>query len=180
MRGNANRYQRVSAGVVMIEASCKSFAFVDRQIELELVAPARRWIRPGGVTAVVEVDLAVRSRQDARGAVEKPRKVGERDRSLVIKAAGRMTFTQELCDWRDCLGMRRRELAQIDFLSGPAGPHGRQRRNDAGIRINSAQRVGVPAFRAARVEQKIVKVPKNEVIVTLDRSKATLAGNVDL
>src|SRR5580704_7917010 len=91
-----------------------------------------------------------------------------------------MTFPQELCDWRDCLGMRGRELAQIDFPSGPAGPHRWQRRNDASIRINSAQRVGVPAFRAARVEQKIVKVPKDEVMVTLGRSKATFAGNVDL
>ena len=76
--------------------------------------------------------------------------------------------------------MRGRELAQIDLLSGPAGPHRRQRRNDARIRINSAQRVGVPAFRAARVEQKIVKVPKNEVVVTLGRSEATVAGGVDL
>ena len=76
--------------------------------------------------------------------------------------------------------MRGRELAQIDFPSGPAGPHRRQRRNDASIRINSAQRVGVPAFRAARVEQKIVKVPKDEVVVALGRSKAAFAGNVDL
>jgi len=62
----------VIAGIVMIKASCKSFAFVDCQIKLELVAGARRWIRPDGVTAVVEIGLAVRSRQDARGAVEKP------------------------------------------------------------------------------------------------------------
>jgi len=34
-----------------------------------------------------------------------------------------------------------------------------------------------PAFRAARVEQKIVKVPKDEVVVALGRSKATFAGN---
>src|ERR1700730_3752208 len=180
MRGNANRYQRVSVGVVMIETSGKPFAFVDRQIELELVACARRRIRPDGVAVVVEVELVVRSRQDARGAVEKPRKLSDRNRSLAIKGAHRMTFPQELCDRRDCLGMRGREPAQIDFLSGPAGPHGRQWRNDAGIRINSAQGVGVPAFRAARVEQKIVKVPKNEVVVALGRSKATFAGNVDL
>src|ERR1700752_3779457 len=89
-----------------------------------------------------------------------------------------MTFPQELCDRRDCLRMRGRELAQIDFFSGPAGPHRRQRRNDAGMRINSAQRVGVPAFRAARVEQKIVKIPKNEIVITLGRPKA--AAGVDL
>ena len=76
--------------------------------------------------------------------------------------------------------MRGRELAQIDFLSGPAGPHRRQRRHDAGIGINAAQRVGVSAFRAARVEQKIVKVPENEVVVTLGRSQPAVAGSVDL
>ncbi len=48
------------------------------------------------------------------------------------------------------------------------------------MRINSAQRIGVSAFRAARVEQKIVKVPKNEVVVALRRSQATVAGGVDL
>ena len=46
--------------------------------------------------------------------------------------------------------------------------------------INSAQRVGVPAFRAARVEQKIVKIPKDEIVITLGRSKAAAASNVDL
>src|SRR5216684_7790780 len=129
MRAGVDRHQRVSAGVVMVESSDKPFAFVDGQIELELVAGARRRIRPDGVrdqrTGVAEVDSASPSRQDTRGAVEKPRKLGERDRSLVIEAAGRMTFTQELCDRRDCLRMRGRYLAQIDLLSGPAGPHRR-------------------------------------------------------
>src|SRR5215471_13921472 len=46
--------------------------------------------------------------------------------------------------------------------------------------IDSAQRVGVPAFRAARVEQKIVKIPKNEIVIAFDRSKAAAAGSVDL
>ena len=45
--------------------------------------------------------------------------------------------------------------------------------------INSAHRVGVPAFRAARVEQKIVKIPKNEIVIALGRSKG-LAGRVAL
>ena len=76
--------------------------------------------------------------------------------------------------------MRGRELAQIDFLSGPARPHRRQRRYDAHIGISSAQRVGVPALRAARVEQKIVKVPKNEVVVALGRPEAAVAGSIDL
>jgi hypothetical protein len=38
----------------------------------------------------------------------------------------------------------------------------------------------VPAFRAARVEQKIVKVPKHKVIGTLVRPKATVTEIVDL
>ena len=91
-----------------------------------------------------------------------------------------MTFTQELCGRRDCLRIRGRELAQIDFLSGQARPHRRQRRDDADIGINPAQRVGVPALRAARVEQKIVKVPKNEVVVTLGRAQAAVVGGIDL
>src|SRR4029077_2948194 len=106
MHGNADRRQRVSAGVVMIEASRKSLACVDRQIELELVAGARRRIRPDGATAVVEVDARGRSppvgggsagvlyRYAARGAAEELRKFGERDRLLVIEAPGRMTLPQ--------------------------------------------------------------------------------------
>ena len=91
-----------------------------------------------------------------------------------------MTFVQELCERRDRLRMRGRELAQIDLLSGPAGPYCRQRRHDTRIWINSAQRIGVSAFRAARVKQKIVKVPKNEVVVAFGRSQAAVASGVDL
>src|ERR1022692_1103052 len=91
-----------------------------------------------------------------------------------------MTFTQQPGERRDWLRMRGRKPAQIDFLSGPRGPHGRYRRNEPGIRINSAQRVGVPAFRAARVENEIVKVPQNEVVVTLGRSEAIVASSVGL
>src|SRR5215469_11418786 len=112
----------------MIEASRKSLACVDRQIELELVAGARRRIRFDGATAVVEVELGVRHRYDARGAAEELRKLGERDRLPVIKATGRMTLPQELCDRGKCLRIRGRKLAQVDFFSRPAGPHRRQRR----------------------------------------------------
>src|ERR1700730_2443044 len=181
MRGHANWHQRGSVGVVMIEAAGKSFALGAGQRELEFVSTAARWIRPAGVpnlgTAVEKVALPFQP--DTRGAVEKPRKLGERDRLLVIEAARRMTFTQELRDRRDCLRRRGRELAQIDLFPGPRGPHRRWRRNDARIRIHSAQRVGLPACGAARVEQKIVKVPKHEVVVALCRSEATAAG-VDL
>src|SRR6478736_2837230 len=121
MHGNADRGQRVSAGVVMIEASRKSLACVDRQIELELVAGARRRIRPDGVTAVIEVELGVRYRYDARGTAEELRKFGERDRFLVIEATGRMTLPQELRDRGDCLRIRGRELAHIDFFPGQRG-----------------------------------------------------------
>src|SRR4029077_10871934 len=153
------------------------FAYVDGQIELELVAGTRRRIWSDGVIAVVEVELGFRSRQDAGCAVEKPRKLGERDWSLVIKAARRMTLPQELRDRRDHPRRRGRQPAQIDFPPGPARPQRRQRRNDVGVRINSAQRVGVPASSAARVEQKIVKVPQDEIVVTFGRSNATFATN---
>src|SRR6266446_10724793 len=107
MRADADRHQRVSTGVVMIESSCEPFAFVNGQIELELVATAPRRIRPDRVrdhrTAVAKVEPASPSRLNTRGAVEKVRKLGERDRSLVVEAARRMTFTQELCGRRDRL-----------------------------------------------------------------------------
>ena len=36
----------------------------------------------------------------------------------------------------------------------------------------------MPALRAARMEQQIVEVPENEVVVSLGRSEAILAGTV--
>ena len=45
--------------------------------------------------------------------------------------------------------------------------------------IKPAQRVGLPAFRAVGMEQKIVKVPENEVVVAFRRPKAVAAGRVD-
>ena len=166
----------------MIESAGKPLALMDGQIELEFVGGAARRIRPGGVldhrTAIL--DPAFRSRHDTRGAVEKPRKLAERDRSPVIETARRMPFAQQLCDRRDGLRRRGRKLAQIDLLAGPARPHRRQRSNHAGIRIKSAQRVGLSACRAAGVEQKIVKVPKNEVVVAFGPSQAAVARGVDL
>ena len=176
MSADADRRQRVRAGVVMIEAASKPFARAYGQIELEPVSSARRRIRSHGVTTLVEVELGVRSLENARRPVKKLRQLGEGDRSLTIKAARRMALAQELCDWRDCLRRRTRDLAQIDCLSRPARPNGGQRGNDAGMRIGSAQRIGVPAFGAARVEQKIMKVPKSEALVALGRSKSAFAG----
>ena len=48
------------------------------------------------------------------------------------------------------------------------------------MRIGSAQRIGVPTFRAARVEEKIMKVPKNEAVVALGQSKPAFASGGDL
>ena len=45
LRTHADRCQRMFARVVMIESSRQPFARVDREIELELVAAACRWIR---------------------------------------------------------------------------------------------------------------------------------------
>src|ERR1700730_15383878 len=105
MRAHPDRHQRVRAGVVMIESSCEPVAFVHGQIEVELPAAASRRIGPRGIrdhrtVVAAEIDPASKSRLDTRGAVEKPRKLGERDRALVIKAARRMTFTQEPCSRR--------------------------------------------------------------------------------
>src|ERR1700722_8560521 len=145
----------------MIESARQSFAVGDRQIELELVSATARRIGPGRIrhlrTAATKVEPAFPFGLDARGAVEKPRKLGERDRLPVVEFAGRMTFMQQLCDRRNDFRRRCRKLAQVDFLSGPAGPHRGWRRYDAGVWIKSAQRVGLPAFRAVGVEQKIVK-----------------------
>ena len=51
-------------------------------------------------------------------------------------------------------------LAQIDFLSGPARPHRRRRRYQTGIRIKSAQRIGLPALGAVGVEQQDRENPR--------------------
>src|SRR5215211_4469942 len=91
-----------------------------------------------------------------------------------------MTFAQERCDRRIGLRRRSRKLAQIDFFSGPARPHRWKRRYDACVGIEPAGRVGVPAFRTARMEQKIVKIPEDQVVIALDRPEAIAAGSVDL
>src|SRR5580704_8812713 len=48
------------------------------------------------------------------------------------------------------------------------------------MRIGSTERISVPTFRAARVEEKIMKVPKSEAVVTLGQSKPTFASSADL
>jgi len=73
-----------------------------------------------------------------------------------------------------------RKFSQIDFLSGPARPHRRKRRYDARVGIEPAQRIGLPALGAVRMEQKIVKIPENEIVVALGRPQAIAAGSVDL
>ena len=150
------------ASVIMIETAGEPFAFVDREIEFKLVTRARARIWPDRMAAVVKVRRAVPSRKHARRAVEEPRELVQCDRSLVVEAARRATFSQKLRERRERPGVR-----QIDFLSGPAGPQRRQRRNDADVGVSSAQRIGVSAFRAAGMEQKIVKFPKSEIAVAL-------------
>src|SRR5690242_7137853 len=110
----------------MVEPPIEAVAFVDRQIKLEFVARARRRIRPdrvlddraGGTDAVADVGFTLPFRQHTHAALEKPRKLGQDYRPLIVEAARRMAFTQEFRPRRDLLGMRGRELAQIDLLSG--------------------------------------------------------------
>src|SRR6266550_8717626 len=168
----------------MIEAAWQSLAMGDGQIEFELVGTAPRWIGPCGVldlgTVGAEIEFAFPCRLDARGAVEKARQLGERDRLPVVEVADRMTFMQQCCDRR--MGMRRRgrELAEIDGLALPPRPHRRRPRYRARMRIKSTQRVGLSAFGAVGVEQQIVKVPENQVVVAFGRPQAVAAGGIDL
>src|SRR5580704_17585945 len=90
-----------------------------------------------------------------------------------------MAFTQQLCDRRDGLRRCGRKFVEIYLFPGPARPHRRGRSYHAGIRKKPAQRIGLPAFRDARVEQEIVKVPEDEMIVALGRSQAFTAAGVD-
>src|SRR5262249_62377281 len=100
---------------------------------------------------VADVAPTLPFRQDTHGAIEKPRKLGEDYWPLVIETACRMALSQEFRDRRDVLGMRDRELAQIDLPSGPARPHRRQRGDHAPVRINTPCASGVSAFRACRM-----------------------------
>ena len=68
-----------------------------------------------------EASLALLSVLDCVAPHRKPRKLGERNRPLVIEATRRMAFTQERCGGRDCLRTRGVEPKQIDFLSGHRG-----------------------------------------------------------
>src|SRR5262249_56045772 len=105
---------------------------------------------------------------------------GEWCGGVVIEGGEGRRFVEEFCRRRHCLRMRGGELAQIDLLSWPAGPHRRERSHDTCIGVKSTERVGVSAFRAARVEQKIVKVPKNEIVVALGQSGTPVGSTFDL
>src|SRR5262245_4666698 len=184
MRTGGYRDQCVPARIVMIESSSKPLAFVHCQIELERVAGASRRIRLDGVlnhrTADAKAEVAFPCRQDTCHAVKDPRKLGESDRALVIEGATRVTLMKDFFNPRDCLRMRDGELVQHDLLYWPSWPHRRERSHDTRIGIKPTQWVGVPTFRAARVEQKIVKVPKNQVVVTLGQSGTPLGSGLCL
>ena len=66
------------------------------------------------------------------------------------------------------------------FLPGQRGRTAGGGGISAGIGINSAERVGLPALGAVGVEQEIVKIPEHEVVVALGRAQAFAAGGVDL
>src|SRR6187401_25785 len=92
----------------------KSFTFIDREIELELVTSPSRRIRPGSVhdrcTVLAELKLATYFGQYGRSALEETRQLLERDWSLIIEVARRMTLTQKSSE-RDCLRLHSGELA---------------------------------------------------------------------
>src|SRR5262249_31196114 len=164
----------------MIEAPRKPFAFVDNEIKLEPIAAASRGIRPRRVRhhRIIVAQRAVEFRLHPCRTIEKPGKLGQLDRPPVIEAAGRMPLPQQLCRARK--RWRMRDLAQIDFLSGPTRSYRRRRRYRAPIGINSAQRIGMSTFAAARVEQEIVKIPEHELIVALRPTWSPPTRGVDL
>src|SRR6202451_4237506 len=90
-----------------------------------------------------------------------------------------MTLAQKLRGRRQRLHGYGRDFAQLALLAGPRRAHGRQWRDRVRIGIGPAQRVGMPALGAARVEHKIVKVPQHEGVVALGRTQA-IAVAVDL
>src|SRR5258708_9701771 len=102
----------------MIESSCQPFACIDSQIELELIAAAPRGIRPRrvGHHRAAVVGAAAKSRLHTRAAVEKPRKLSERDRPPIIEAARRVARAPGPRHWRAVLRLRGRALAQMDPL----------------------------------------------------------------
>src|SRR5580700_71693 len=90
-----------------------------------------------------------------------------------------MTLAQKLRGRRQRLHGYGRDFPQIDLFSWPRRMHRRQWRDRVRIGIGPAQRIGMPALGAARVEHKIVKVPQHEGVVALGRPQA-IAVAVDL
>ena len=149
--------------------------------------PARSSRQPTDKTAWYMQSMAGRRRGRPCVAIdqlapwpEKLRKLVERDRPLVVEGAGRMTLIKELCERKTVL-WGGRKFTQVDLaLPAPSGSYRRQGRHDGCVRINSAHRIGVPAFSAACAEQKIMKIPENQVGVAFGGSQAALVGPIDL
>jgi hypothetical protein len=115
------------ACIIVIESPRHSFAFVDDKIKLKLVggtSPRIGSCRVFELRAVIAefLKLAAPSRLDTRCAIEELRKFGERDRSLIIKAARRMV-AQEPRGRRNRRRISVREPTQIDLFAGPAWPY---------------------------------------------------------
>ena len=105
----------------MIEPACKSLAFVRRpsRAQAHNRAPADGYGLAVYVTSgprpPAEIEPAFKARHDARGTVEKHRKLGERDWSLIIEAAGRVTLPQQLRDPRHGCRIRRLRICADRF-----------------------------------------------------------------
>ena len=96
-----DRHQRVALGVIVIEAARQSLAGVDREIKLELIAAAGGRVGParvgdlGADVAVAEVERLAPCPLHARGAFEKARQLGQRDRLRLVEIAGGMPLAQQ-------------------------------------------------------------------------------------
>src|SRR5262249_14183138 len=91
-----------------------------------------------------------------------------------------MPVAQELRGRRKGLRASVGEPLQIDPFAGPAWPDRGQGRDDVRKGVGSARRIGVPALGATGVEEKVVEVPKSQVVVALVASEALLAGGIGL
>src|SRR4029077_17851647 len=65
-------------------------------------------------------------------------------------------------------------------FSRPCWPDSWRKRHETRIGIEPAERIGLPSFRAARVEQKIMKIPKDEIVVTLRPAQVSGFAGFDL
>src|SRR5271154_4060586 len=87
-----------------------------------------------------------------------------------------MTFVEDLRGRRHLLRRRGREWTQIDLRPRPIRAYRRLLRHNVRVRIMPAHWIGVATLGTARMEEKIVKVPKDEIVVAFGRPQPLVTG----